>query len=187
MSQARTISALLAAGMLVSGCSTRPRNFTASLSAPVADRTMFENDFRRCQALVRQGHRSNFKGAAATALVTGVSTLGTGVAMAGTGMVGLTTSGGAAAAASAAMPVVGILVGFGISRAIRSGKERRFKRAMDSCLGEYGYRVEHWAKIHRRDDAARIAAGGVSVTQSVTAVSAIREVPELPTAPVVAQ
>ncbi len=152
------LCALLVAGSLTSGCSTRPRNFTANLTAPVAERSVFESNFRTCQALVRQGHTSNFKGAAATALATGVGTVGAGAAIAGTGLVGITTTGGGAAAASLAMPIVGVLIGFGISRAIRGGREGRFKRAMDSCLNEYGYSVRSWTKLHKNDDAARVAA-----------------------------
>jgi len=154
----KLVAALVASGLLLSGCSTRPRNFSASLAAPVADRTALEQDFRTCQSLVRQGRTSDFKAGAATALATGVGTVGTGVAMAGTGMVGITSSGGAAAAATAAMPVVGLLLGFGVSRMIRSGRERKYKHAMATCLAEYDYTVAAWNKAMRRDDAARITA-----------------------------
>jgi hypothetical protein len=71
-------------------------------------------------------------------------------------MVGITSSGGAAAAATAAMPVVGLLLGFGVSRMIRSGRERKYKRAMATCLAEYDYTVADWNKAKRRGDAARI-------------------------------
>lgn len=162
MQTSRALVALAVAASLVSGCSTRPRNFTASLSAPVVDRTALENDFRTCQTLVRQGHTADFRATAATALATGAGTLGTGLAMAGTGMVGITTGGGAAVAATAAMPVIGVLLGFGVSRMIRSGKERKYKRAMASCLAEYGYGVHEWSKVHKRDDAARMTAAAVA-------------------------
>lgn len=157
MNRNATIGALAAVSVLASGCSTRPRNFTAELSAPVVDRMAFEGDFRTCQTLVRQGHKSNFKGAAASALATGVGTVGAGAAMASAGMVGITSSGGAALA-TAAMPVVGVFLGFGVSRMIRSGKEGKFKRAMDACLDEYGYGVSRWSAVKKRDDAAKIAA-----------------------------
>jgi len=157
------VCTLAVSAMLLSGCSTRPRNFAASVSEPVADRTSFEKDYRTCQALVRAGRSNNFKAAAATALATGAGTVGSGMAMAGAGMVGITSSGGAVVAV-AAMPVVGVLAGFGVSRMIRTGKERKFKRAMTACLSEYGYAVEGWTKLHKRDDAANIAARTVPVT-----------------------
>ena len=157
MTYKHNICALVGVAMLASGCSTRPRNFTAELSAPVVDRMAFEGDFRTCQTLVRQGHKSNFKGAAASALATGVGTVGAGAAMASAGLVGITSSGGAALA-TAAMPLVGVFLGFGVSRMIRSGKEGKFKRAMDACLDEYGYGVSRWSAVKKRDDAAKIAA-----------------------------
>lgn len=169
MNRNPTICALAAASMLVSGCSTRPRNFTAELSAPVPDRMAFEGDFRTCQMLVRQGRTSDFKAGAATALATGVGTVGAGAAIVGTGMAGITTSGGAAVAATAAMPVVGLLLGFGVSRMIRSGKEGKFKRAMDACLTEYGYTVDGWAKVDKKDDAAKIAAAKANIRLAETA------------------
>ena len=161
-------SALATAAVLLPGCSTAPRNFSANLSAPVADPTAFEQDYRTCQTLVKGGRTSDFKAGAATALAGGVGALGTGAAMAGTGMAGIGMSGGAAAAASAALPVVGFAAAFGMSRAIRGGKERKLKRTMSNCLGEYGYRVEGWTKLHKRDDAARAA------TEAATLASVAR-------------
>lgn len=164
MCGSRLICTLAASAMLLSGCSTRPRNFAASVSAPVADRAAFENYHRNCQTLVRNGHTGAFRTAAATALATGVGTVGSGMAMAGAGMVGITSSGAAGAAAIAAMPVVGIFAGFGVSRMIRSGKERKYKRAMTACLSEYGYAVDGWTKVHKREDAAQIAARSAQIS-----------------------
>ena len=176
----KMILATAAAAMLATGCSTRPRNFTAELSAPVPDRAAFEDDFRTCQTLVRQGHKSNFKGAAASALATGVGTVGAGAAMASAGLVGITSGGGALAAA--AMPVVGVFLGFGVSRMIRSGKERKYKRAMDTCLDEYGYGVSRWSTVKKKDDAAKIAAAKASIRPSEAAIvtSAVEQPEAIP-------
>ena len=177
----KMILATAAAAMLATGCSTRPRNFTAELSAPVPDRAAFEGDFRTCQTLVGQGHKSNFKGAAASALATGVGTVGAGAAMASAGLVGI-TSGGGAVVAAAAMPVVGVFLGFGVSRMIRSGKEGKYKRAMNTCLDEYGYGVSRWSTVKKKDDAAKIAAGKASVqsTDPVIATSSVEPVVAIP-------
>ncbi len=171
-----TICAITAAAVLLSGCSTRPRNFSASLSAPVEDRAAFESDYRTCSNLVRSGHTANFKSTAATGLAAGVGAAGAGAAMASTGMVGAYMSGGAAFAAAAAMPVVGILAGFGVSRAIRGGKERKMKRSMTACLAEYGYGVESWDKLHKRDDAARISAESADVASETISTAAVTTV-----------
>lgn len=163
MRKSSMIITLAVIATLGSGCSTRPRNFAASVNTPVADRMAFESDYRTCQQLVAAGHKSNFKGAAATALTTGVGTIGTGAAIAGLGMGGVNVGTGAVSASFAAMPVIGILAGFGVSRAIRGGRERKFKRAMGDCLTEYGYSVDSWVKLERKADPVAAAGSRVAV------------------------
>ncbi len=162
MYRIKTAIAALAAISLAGGCSTKPRNFSANVAAPVQDRAAFESDYRTCQTLVSQGKGSNFKASAATVLATGVGTVGSGAAIAASGAVGITSTGGATVA-TAAMPVIGVLIGFGVSRAIRSGRERKFKRNMTACLGEYGYAVANWNKIRKREDPASIASAKAMV------------------------
>ncbi len=155
------------AAMLVSGCSTRPRNFAANLSAPVADRAVFENDYRTCQTLVRGGHRSGFRSAASTIAVgagaisggiaVGAVGAGVGASTAGVGT-GWSSVGAGLGAAAAAATVFVAAAGFGVTRLIRGGRERKYKRAMSDCLSEYGYGVGSWEKLPKRDDAAQIAA-----------------------------
>lgn len=159
-------AALMLAGMAtgLAGCSTGPRNFAASVSTPVPDRAAFEQDYRTCDALVKAGHSSNFKGAAASGLAGVAGTLGTTAAFATAGGIGI---GGATTAASLAIPGVGILAAFGISRAIRGGKERKFKRNMAACLGEYGYQVANWEKLPKREDTAAFASRQVAVAAPV--------------------
>lgn len=168
---------LVALSVMAAGCSTRPRNFSANVSAPVADRMAFENDYRTCEKLVRAGHSSNFKGAAATIATTGVATVGAGAAIVSTGLGGVNVATGAASASLAAVPVIGILAGFGVSRAIRGGKERKYKRAMGDCLAEFGYPVGTWTKLKKRDDAAGFASANVTVAPAATAELPVEEAP----------
>ncbi len=172
--------ALALALTFASGCSTRPRNFSANLSAPVADVTSFERDYRVCQELVNRGHSSNFKGAAVTALASGGAFFGVGTALYGAGAMGIS---GGAAVASAAVPVIGVLAGFGVSRAIRGGRERKFKRNMSSCLGEYGHKVDGWTKLRRREDAVAHAVSSVQVTPVVQSAPAATPVAEIIASP----
>lgn len=167
--------ALVIAAVAVSGCSTKPRNFAATVSAPVASKATFEQDFRTCQQLVHAGHKGNFKGAALTGLATGAGAIGGGTAVVSLG-VGSTLS-GAGAAAAAAMPVVGFLAGFGVSRAIRGGKERKYKVAMTSCLSEYGYTVSDWEKIGKKDDAALTSASSASQVEGQQGPEPVSTVP----------
>jgi len=171
MQKAKLACAIAATAMLLQGCSSRPRNFSANIAAPVPDRTAFEQDYRTCQSLVKGGRKSDFKAGAATALASGAGAFGAGTAMASTGMIGIGMSGSSAAAAATAIPVVGFFAGFGVSRAIRGGKERKFKRAMSDCLGEYGYSVEGWTKLHKRDDAAKAASQSATIIASAEPAS----------------
>ena len=63
------VSALIA----VSGCSTRPREFDARLSAPPADGQSYLRDFATCRLLVRSNFRKN-TGQQAAAAVASVPT-----------------------------------------------------------------------------------------------------------------
>lgn len=164
----RAIAAAAVTALSLSACSTRPRNFAAQVSTPVADRVAFENDYRTCDALVRSGHESGFRTAATGAAV------GAGAGAAGVGAFAASTGGAASgwggvgaglgAAAAAATLAVGV-VGFGVTRMIRGGKERKFKRNMSACLGEYGYEVAEWDKLKKKDDSAAFAARSVTVSQ----------------------
>ena len=163
MLKTRLICAAAMTAVLLAGCSTRPRNFAASVSTPVADRAAFENDYRTCQELVMSGHTSNFKGAAVSALAGGAGFFGAGSALYSAGAMGVS---GGAGAVSMAVPFIGPLVGFGVSRAIRSGKEGKLKRNMTACLGEYGYSVAEWEKLPKKADAARVAADRSTLSAS---------------------
>ncbi len=153
MHNSRIVCAVAISAMLLSGCSTRPRNFAASVSSPVPDRVAFENDYRRCKQLVAAGRSSGFRDAA----LTGVGGAGAG-ALFGAGSFAAASSWSAAGAAATAVPFVGVFASFGISRAIRGGKEKKFKRNMTACLSEYGYSVADWKKLPKKADAARYAA-----------------------------
>ena len=178
----KMILATAAAAMLATGCSTRPRNFTAELSAPVADRMAFESDFRTCQTMVRQGRKSGFKDAAAMGLATGVGAVGGGAALASAGLIGVNIGTGAVSALTYAVPFIGVFAGFGVSRAIRSGREGKYKRAMNTCLDEYGYGVSRWSTVKKKDDAAKIAAAKASIRPSEAAIvtSAVEQPEAIP-------
>jgi hypothetical protein len=168
MEKTTILCAIGAAAMMLGGCSTRPRNFAANISTPVSNPASFEVDYRNCQQLVRAGHTSDFVSAAATGFATGLGSVGATATIVGLGGIGLT--GTAATAAATAIPVVGLAVGFGVSRAIRGASERKFMRYMETCLSEHGHGVIGWTKLKKREDAAAVAAQ-LSAAQSVALVS----------------
>ncbi len=87
-------------------------------------------------------------------------------------------AGAAAGTVLAAATVVTGLARFGITCAIRGGKERKFKRNMSTCLTEYGHEVTDWEKLKKRDDTAAFAARQVKVAKSIRPQPAEAEVIE---------
>lgn len=168
------LCALSVIALLATGCSTKPRNFTASLSAPVANRSAFQQDYRTCQTLVAKGRKEAFKSAAAQGLAAGAGTIGGTALVTGLGA-GVNVGTGAASASFAAVPVIGVLAGFGVSRMIRGGRERKYKRNMSACLTEYGYTVAGWSKLRKKEDAALIAADRVRVVEPELTLGASAE------------
>jgi hypothetical protein len=152
----------------LSACSTRPRNFAPTIATTVADDGTFEDIYRTCAGLVAQGRSSDFKATAATLAATGAGTVGAAFAATSVGAVGI-TGGALTSAVSVAVPGLGLLAGFGLSRAIRSGNERKHKARMATCLGEYGYAVSDWARIDRRADPAAVALFGAPHAEPETA------------------
>jgi cell division septation protein DedD len=184
----------LAVVVLIGGCSTRPREFRAKLATPAPDQPAFERDLQICQVLVRKGVRGNFAQTAAqlgvgAAVGTGVGAAVTTAALssAGTGISSLGNIAAAPAAGAAAAFIVAPLAIFGVSRVIRSGREKKYKAALGTCLTEYGYTASGWEKQKKisKEDRARIIA---SLKAAVIAMQAADDaaVPVDPPAPVAA-
>lgn len=173
MLNSRLVFAAVIPAILVSGCSTRPRNFAASVSAPVTDRVAFEQDYRACDSMVKAGGKTAFRDAA----LTGAGAAGAG-AVFGAGAISAASTWTAAGAVSTAIPFVGAFAGFGINRAIRGSNERKMKRAMSDCLAEYGYTVGQWQKLPKKADAARYSADHAANAIFVPPVSGSGEMAE---------
>lgn len=153
----------LAAALATSACSTRPRNFSAEVK-PIStgeNRAHDEAaDFTTCNQLVRSGRSSGFMAAAVTGAAGGAGALGGAVASLGVSS-SLSTAG---AAASVAMPIIGLAAAFGVNRMIRAGKERKYKRTMTDCMREFGYEVGVWTKAPRKQQGTAIKHDPVAET-----------------------
>lgn len=145
MLHSRHVGAILCVALATSGCSSRPRHFTPRLNPPVSDANAFERDMSVCRDLVGKGYKSGFKDAAVKIGGGTAIGLGTGAAIAAAGPPTFATLG----VASYAFPIVGFVAGFGISRAIRSGREKKLKTALTDCMSEYGHTVEEWEPTKR--------------------------------------
>lgn len=143
---------LLVGALALAGCSTRPRAFVPQLAAPPAatapepTRLPPEEAVAKCQAMVAAGKRSDFGGTAAAAGAGVATAYGAGLLAAGGGAAGLTEGIAAAAAGATTMLLIAPVAIYGISRAIRAGKEKEIKAATARCLLEHGYRVDTWAR-----------------------------------------
>ncbi len=137
-----------AVALMMGGCSSRPRQFIATVNPPAVDEAAYQRDFQTCDTLARKGYKSGFKAAALSTAGGAAGAVG-GSIVVGSGAVALGSAGftGSLAAATVAFPIVGIAAGFGVSRAIRGGREKRLKRSVSSCLGEYGYTVDTWSRV----------------------------------------
>jgi hypothetical protein len=182
MTRQSTIALCLIAALATGACSTKPRKFSATVRpSPVVDQLAPASDhslvFDDCNRMVRAGRKGGFASAAGTGLA------GIGSAALTTGTLvfnGAVTSGsawGPSAAASAAVPVVGIAFAIGVNRLIRSGREKSYRKHMSICLGEFGYEVVDWTRVKKKQSATamlQVAAPTPSAQQDLTP-----ETPEL--------
>ena len=148
------VPALLAC-LTLQACSSKPREFTPSLTAAPASQAEFDAAYATCQQLFIEGKLdSNGRtGSAGAGLAAGATTaaVGSAAATAGGGYAGL-----AAASATIVLLPFAILGGaWGMSRAKRAKKERAVKTAMEGCLQERGYQVAGWSKSVKKPTVAQ--------------------------------
>ena len=163
---------MIAVGTAValSGCSSRPREFTPTLSPMAADQAAFDKDYAECGRLLVEG-KLDSSGRAASAGA-GAAT-GAGVAVAGGALASSTIPAAGAALASATvilLPFAVIGGAWGMARMKRAKKEKAIKTAMGGCLAERGYQVTSWVKADNKADikAQAKAAPSSSAASSAT-------------------
>lgn len=148
----RFVIVMITAAALVSGCSTRPREFRPTLASPAADEGKYAETLLQCQVMVRQGVKGNFATTLAQLGVGSAGGMAAGLAVA-SAFTGATSTGfvnsAAIGAGSSALVVAGPLVGFGVSRLIRTSREKKYKGALGTCLTEFGYTATSWEKQHK--------------------------------------
>jgi hypothetical protein len=151
------LSALVVASLLVSACSSRPREFAPTLVAPPADAGKYARDYETCRIMVAEGQRSGFGARMASGGVGVAAGVGLGAALAG-GTGGTVVGAMAAASATLIMaPVIGVVGAWGMAKRSKNRKEREIKEATALCLSELGYTVQDWkpAKSQKRIVPAR--------------------------------
>jgi hypothetical protein len=138
------------AGLLVQGCSSRPREFTPTLGIATAEAAGFDQAYATCTQLMAAGKlnqegRSGSLGAGAAAGATAAAVGAGTVAAIGPSM-------GALAAASATVVLLPFAViggAWGMAKMKRAKKEAAIKKVISGCLQERGYSVADWEMVKK--------------------------------------
>jgi hypothetical protein len=138
------------AGLLLQGCSSRPREFTPKLGIATAPVAGFDQAYASCTQLMAAGKlnqegRSGSLGAGAAAGAT-TAAVGAGtVAVIGPSM-------GALAVASATVVLLPFAViggAWGMAKMKRAKKEATIKKMISGCLQERGYSIADWELVRK--------------------------------------
>ena len=155
----RLTSSLVAACLLLQGCSSRPREFTPTLAAPPTSQSEFDTAYATCQQLFVAGKldSSGRAGSAGAGAAAGAATAVAGGAAASSMVPAV---GAALASATVVLLPFAILGGaWGMSRAKRAKKERAIKTALEGCLRERGYQIVGWSKGTKKPTIIQPATG----------------------------
>ena len=132
------------AGLLVQGCSSRPREFNPTLGISTAEAAGFDQAYATCTQLLvagkldQQGRTGSLGGGAAIGAGTVAAGAGTAAAMGG-------WAGVAAASATVVLLPFAIIGGaWGMAKMKRAKKEAAIKNVIGGCLQERGYSVASW-------------------------------------------
>ena len=147
------------AGVLVQGCSSRPREFTPTLGIATAEAAGFDEAYANCTQLMvagkldKQGRSGSLGGGAAIGATTAAVGAGTAAAMGG-------WAGVAAASATVVLLPVAIIGGaWGMAKMKRAKKEAAIKNVIGGCLQERGYSISTWERAAKKPSApATVAA-----------------------------
>jgi hypothetical protein len=146
------------AGLLVQGCSSRPREFTPTLGIATADVTGFDQAYATCTQLMVAGKldkegRSGSLGAGAAAGATAAA-VGAGTAA----VIGPSLGAFAVASATVVLLPFAVVGGaIGMAKMKRAKKEDAIKQVISGCLQERGYSVASWERAKKRSAAAKVA------------------------------
>lgn len=148
---------VVAAGLLLQGCSSRPREFTPTLGVVPADQAKFDGAYSECKQLYVSGKLdSNGR------LGSGGAGVAAGGLVGAAGTAAATSAGlyGGMAVASATlvlMPVAIVGGAIGMAKIKRHNKEKAIQKVMAGCLHDHGYEVASWQKAGRPHSAVAAA------------------------------
>ena len=150
-----------AGAVILTGCSSKPRNFAPVMAAPPADAKAYEAQWLTCREQVAATAK---KGSGRTASAVGGVAAGAGasVAVGAAASTATYASYGAAAAALGATiiaaPLAALGGAWGISKIKKTKKEKAIKAATADCMAKAGYPVDKWRVMSKREVRALPAA-----------------------------
>ena len=151
-----------AGAVILTGCSSKPRNFAPVMAAPPADGQAYEAQWLACREQVAGMSR---KGSERGASAAGGAAAGAGVAAAGAGIASTTTGMAAgfavAGATLIAAPVALIGGAWGISKIKKTKKEKAIKAATAECMAKSGYTVDKW-RVMSKQEVRELPTGAVA-------------------------
>jgi hypothetical protein len=142
------MAGILIAGLVLQGCSSRPREFSPTL-AVATDQAAFDGAQAECHSLLVAG-KLDATGRLASAGMGAAA--GAGMAVAGgaaASSAGLYAGMAVASATLVAIPIVAVAGAFGMAKVKRGKKERAIKTAMAGCLAERGHQVTGWTRTKK--------------------------------------
>jgi len=160
-----SLAAVLTAAILLQACSSRPREFTPTLTAAPTDQTKFDQAIAECQTLLVAGKLDG-----SGRLASGGVGAASGAAVGAAGTAAATSAGlyGGMAVLGAtliAMPFAIVGGAWGMSKIKRHKKEKAIRLAMTGCLHERGYDIAEWQRAPKKKHAAAVEAAALKSGQ----------------------
>lgn len=144
------ITCAVGAGLVLQGCSSRPREFSPTFAAAPADRAAFDADFSTCQQLLVAGKLDSngraASGAAGAAAGGAVAVAGGALATSMVPAVGMAL----ASATIVLLPFAVVGGALGMAKRKKTQKEKAIATAMNGCLAERGHVITGWEKSKKR-------------------------------------
>ncbi len=142
---------VLAASLILSGCSSKPRAYSPILAAAPSDQQAFDQATVDCGALLVAGKldQNGRLASAGVGVAAGAATMAAGAGAATAA--GL--AGGMAIASATVVLIPFAMIGgaVGMAKIKRANKERAIQTAMTGCLRDRGLTVVDWERIRKSE------------------------------------
>ena len=146
----KALLAALGFAVVLQGCSSKPREFSPTVSLATSQQAAFDAAYADCHRLMVEGKldSSGRLASGAAGVAAGATTMAAGAAAATSA--GLYAGAAVASATVVAIPFVALASMWGMSKHKRNKKEKAIKTVMAGCLRERGYDVAGWTRAPQK-------------------------------------